>query len=167
MLNFDISNLSEGLSVRDVNILPKVVDLNNNPEFQQEIELYYEINKVGHEIFVKVTFQTKAELLCDRCLESFAVSLEQTIDLVLTSDEHILDREEEDIYMITKGTTSVDITESIRQNLLLALPVKKVCSTDCRGLCPQCGQNLNIKTCSCTHDTIDARWEALKQIKFK
>ena len=167
MLKFDISNLNEGLSVRDVDILPRTVDLGDTLEFQDEIQLHYEINKVGHEIFVKATFKTQCTLECDRCLTHFNFDIEQTIDLVLTSDENILDKEEEDIYKITESRATVDITESVRQNLLLSLPVKRVCSSKCKGLCPQCGQNLNLNTCNCTHETIDPRWEALKQVKFK
>lgn len=167
MLNFDISNLNEGLSVKDIDILPERVDLGQNSEFQQEIQLHFEINKVGHEIFVKTTFNTTTTLECDRCLTPFTFDIKQTIDLVLTHDKQIMDKEEEDIYLITEGMTKVDITESIRQNLLLALPVKKICSDNCQGLCPQCGQNLNMNLCNCKHETIDPRWEALKQIKFK
>ena len=49
--------------------------------------------------------------------------------------------------------------------VLLALPVKVTCREDCKGLCPQCGKNLNQEQCSCTNTLADPRWSALKEIR--
>jgi len=58
---------------------------------------------------------------------------------------------------------SVDLTEVVRQHLVLALPLAARCREDCRGLCPRCGTNLNTGTCACDPREIDPRLEALRQ----
>jgi uncharacterized protein len=61
---------------------------------------------------------------------------------------------------IEKGVEFVDLTEEIRESILLAFPVHPVCRPDCRGLCPRCGANRNRGSCRCKpHD--DAQWNAL------
>jgi uncharacterized protein len=58
----------------------------------------------------------------------------------------------------------IDLAHMIWEQIVLALPMKPVCKTDCQGLCPDCGVNRNIKTCSCVRDTVDPRWESLKSL---
>jgi len=58
-----------------------------------------------------------------------------------------------------------DLTDMVRQELLLALPMKPLCSEECKGLCPRCGVNLNIETCDCRVKGMDSRWEGLKDLK--
>ena len=55
----------------------------------------------------------------------------------------------------------------LREQILLAVPLKVVCRDHCRGLCPHCGKNLNIEQCSCSEPLEDPRWEALKEIRKK
>ena len=51
--------------------------------------------------------------------------------------------------------------------ILLALPVKQVCSAGCKGLCPHCGRNLNVESCDCVNTISDPRWAALEDIRKK
>ena len=53
------------------------------------------------------------------------------------------------------------------QELLVNLPLRCLCSPDCKGLCPSCGQNLNEKSCSCEQTATDPRWDALKSIRIR
>ncbi|MGL5514994.1 MAG: YceD family protein, partial [Sporomusa sp.] len=61
----------------------------------------------------------------------------------------------------------IDIIDLIRENILLAAPIKPVCSQSCRGLCPECGINLNIHTCSCISTKIDPRLAVLEKLLSK
>jgi uncharacterized protein len=54
----------------------------------------------------------------------------------------------------------------LREQVLLAVPLKVICRQDCKGLCPQCGKNLNTESCSCAEPT-DERWSALKELREK
>lgn len=61
----------------------------------------------------------------------------------------------------------LDITDDVREEALLLLPMNLLCSPDCRGLCPQCGANLNQETCSCTSEPDqDSPWSALDQLQL-
>jgi uncharacterized protein len=59
------------------------------------------------------------------------------------------------------------LEDALREQVLLALPLKTICREDCKGLCPHCGKNLNEVQCSCVDAVEDPRWSALKEIRDK
>jgi uncharacterized protein len=61
----------------------------------------------------------------------------------------------------------VELEDILREQMLLAVPIKLVCSDACKGLCPQCGKNLNSGDCHCEPVAEDPRWDALKGLKDK
>ena len=61
----------------------------------------------------------------------------------------------------------IDLRNSVREHLLLGLPITELCREDCKGLCPTCGQNLNDATCDCRPDPVDLRWQRLKELKLE
>ncbi|MBI2441504.1 MAG: DUF177 domain-containing protein [Lentisphaerae bacterium] len=70
-------------------------------------------------------------------------------------------------YPLTAANESIDLTPDIREAILLALPMSFLCSAQCRGLCPDCGANLNKAPCKCGRPGKSAAWGALDQLKFK
>ena len=64
-------------------------------------------------------------------------------------------------------TDKIDLAKDIRDYAILAVPMKKLCSEDCKGLCPKCGKNLNDGTCDCHEEKMDPRWEPLQKLKIK
>lgn len=71
----------------------------------------------------------------------------------------------DDVRVIIPDTPYLDITDDIRQAILLAVPLKLICRDDCRGLCPHCGTNWNTAMCGCEErGDVDPRWENLKNI---
>jgi uncharacterized protein len=70
----------------------------------------------------------------------------------------------DDIHYIAPDTKEIDITGEIRDTVLLTLPMKVLCSEDCRGLCAGCGANLNSESCRCAAPPADPRWEALRKL---
>jgi uncharacterized protein len=61
--------------------------------------------------------------------------------------------------------TKLAIGDILREQVLLALPMKVLCGLDCRGLCPQCGTNLNLKSCDCAKEQFNPNLDALLEIK--
>jgi uncharacterized protein len=59
------------------------------------------------------------------------------------------------------------LEDVLREQVLLAVPLKVVCREDCKGLCPTCGKNRNTEPCSCAATLGDPRWSALKEIREK
>lgn len=70
---------------------------------------------------------------------------------------------EEDFVVPVGPDDSIDLTEIVRQHLLLALPIAPRCREGCRGLCPSCGADLNAGPCGCPRDSVDPRLEALRE----
>ena len=88
----------------------------------------------GHDLLVQGTINSALNVICDRCDEEFPWQLECT-DVC---------HEYENAF----GTT-VDLTDDLREDILVALPQHFLCTEECRGLCPTCGQNLNHGSCDC------------------
>jgi uncharacterized protein len=110
---------------------------------------------------------TVVRLTCDRCLEPFdwpvSFELEETfhplIDIHTGVRLPIVPGEEE---LAMDEHHVIDLTEVVRQGLLVALPMHPLCRSDCAGLCPQCGHNLNEGSCDCPTPPGDPRWAILK-----
>ncbi len=117
-------------------------------------------------ILVTGTMATRVEMSCSRCLEPIEVALvitieeefQPTIDVISGRQ---LPMEEEDQALWIDAHHILDLTEVVRQDLLLALPAHPLCRETCAGLCPQCGQNWNEGPCDCQPDHLDLRWSAL------
>lgn len=124
-----------------------------------------EIQKMSDRYFVKTKLKTAAHFSCDRCLEEFDQALKNSFQIYFT--KKIENQEEnEDYRFLDDKTEEIDLTDTIVEYLLLALPMKKICEAGCQGLCPECGTNLNDSKCNCRHETIDPRWEILKNISI-
>ena len=119
-------------------------------------------------ILVTARLTTSEPEECSRCLEQYWQVLtpeieEEFFPIVDVATGAPVPPPEEDAFSI--GADHVlDLTEAVRQAILLARPMKPLCSEDCAGLCPDCGQNLNIATCGCRGEPVDPRWESLKQL---
>jgi uncharacterized protein len=121
-------------------------------------------------ILVTGNLVTRIETQCSRCLELVDIPLEinleeefqPTVD-VITGQR--LPMEEEDQALWIDAHHILDLTEVIRQNLLLASPLHPLCRESCAGICPQCGQNLNEGPCGCASTEIDPRWSILASFK--
>lgn len=97
---------------------------------------------------------------CDRCGEVFTLREEKTFTHKLA--QTLMDEGNDD-YIETPDFT-VELDETVISDILLNLPSKNLCKEDCKGLCPQCGRNLNGGACGCETKTVDPRMEILKQL---
>ena len=112
------------------------------------------------------------EVLCARCVEPVPQRLEGDFDLIFRpidadteTGEHSISPDETEIgYYEESGLLLEDV---VREQVLLSLPTRTLCKPDCKGLCPRCGQNQNLATCSCEQASPDARWNALAGLADK
>jgi len=93
-----------------------------------------------------------------------ATPLQLEIGVRFTEDPEALD--DPDSYPVAADATEIDVTPAVREELVLAAPRYVVCRDDCRGLCPQCGKDLNAGPCGCAPVT-EARWQPLQALKEK
>jgi uncharacterized protein len=131
--------------------------------FIEPIKYEGEIYKVDDDYLIHIDVIYKYEEICGRCLEPF-IKEERTFlsgKLVKKSDETMEDEEGEIIYY---SDEKLDLTEEIMTMVYLSLPMKPLCKVECKGICPQCGANLNVEECNCIVEDIDPRFAVLKDL---
>jgi uncharacterized protein len=105
---------------------------------------------------------------CGRCLQDFPGEAhfrfdEEFFPLVDIETGAHLTPPDDDRFTIDEHHT-LDLTEAVRQYVILERPLTPVCREDCRGLCPQCGANLNERTCSCPKTVATPAWQKLREV---
>ena len=113
--------------------------------------------------------KTELELGCSRCLEPYRTPVDTAFDLrYLPGTENAGDEEREvendDLSAAYYRDEQIDLGQLIEEQIYLVLPMKPLCRPECRGLCPQCGANLNADTCACESRWVDPRMAGLKAI---
>ncbi|MDU4959958.1 MAG: DUF177 domain-containing protein [Sporomusaceae bacterium] len=103
----------------------------------------------------------QARFVCGRCLESYLAKVE--IPFLADFREGSPERDPEADVSWYQGDC-INITEPVREALILAEPFKPICRQTCRGLCPVCGKNLNIESCACTTETINPKFAVLQKL---
>ncbi len=134
------------------------------------VEEHHGKHKVVQDIRLKGKLDTSLEVPCARCLEPVVQDVARDFDLLYrplgTDAGHeelsVTDAEAEIGYYQGGGLLLEDV---LREQVLLALPLKTVCREECKGLCPHCGKNLNEGQCGCAEQVEDPRWAALKEIR--
>lgn len=113
--------------------------------------------KVEGEIALKKFFQ------CDRCLENFTQEKKYNFSEQYKKQEQELENGFSNDLIYFSGDY-IEISDLIRETILLSQPLNNICSSDCRGLCIKCGANLNKVDCGCDRQIIDPRLEALQKL---
>lgn len=129
------------------------------------------LTRTSQGILATGKLRTRLEVACHRCLEPYEVDveldLEEEFHPTVMIDDVPLDRiakEDEDEALNIDDHHNLDLSEVIRQGLLLAVPMELVCRPDCLGLCPNCGGNRNLGECQCEQEPVDPRWSALQDL---
>ena len=127
------------------------------------------IQQSGAKVTVSGDISAELSLECDRCLKPLSIPVSNAFRVEYVTPEvyqagegaELLD---EDLSLSVFDGAVLDIDELVREQLLLALPAQVLCREDCKGLCPVCGGDRNLKDCSCQETEIDPRWAGLKEI---
>lgn len=135
---------------------------------QTEVDL--QASRAEEEVALLGSVRAVVGFECDRCLATLSVAVEQSFDLVYVpplgiGDEHEL--EEDDLSLGFYHDGMIDIDDLAREQIELALPMARLCADECKGLCPECGANLNTGACGCDPTPVDARWASLMELKSK
>jgi len=127
----------EGLSAKE-SLATAPYDLDTEDvQIVSPFEVSYQLILEGGDLFVHLSLFCVMRLTCARCLALYESPLVKEVDLT---------------YPIEK-TKGIDLTEDIRQEILLEYPMKPLCQEGCKGVCGVCGQNLNEGECPCTKET--------------
>ncbi|HEY8909209.1 MAG TPA: DUF177 domain-containing protein [Desulfosporosinus sp.] len=133
--------------------------------FQTPVRVQLQVNNTGKAMLVHGTIDTELKATCGRCLEPFVYPLSLTFQ-----DEWIFRAQATEDLLETAlllDKDEIEINERIFEQIVLALPMKFICSAECQGLCPTCGANRNLSPCRCGEDNIDPRLAALAKWQSK
>jgi uncharacterized protein len=106
---------------------------------------------------------------CSRCLAKISFKNELSFRTAFAYSDDLTDEQEveldlEDLELSIAEEDEVDLVDIIREQLMLSLPARPLCSEDCKGLCEVCGGDLNKVDCNCKQEETDPRWAALKDL---
>lgn len=110
--------------------------------------------------------EIKVGLNCEKCLKKIT----KTVKIPHTERQFLLNEpkttdDPNDLYLVDKKHMTIDLTEALRQEIILHLPVVQVCSQSCKGICPKCGTDLNKKKCKCKIEPEDEDAKPLASLK--
>ncbi len=141
----------EGMVV-DGQIAAGELDIENEDRisFPDLVDYRFELSVVSGGLLARGEASTRSRCRCDRCLVYFDFSV-KLVELCY--------------FVPVKEDETVDLTEPIRQDILLLFPQRLVCDADCRGLCGKCGQNLNVRLCECEErEETESVWRELDKL---
>jgi uncharacterized protein len=121
------------------------------------------VTRTPQGILLQADFQALSNLECVRCLTTF----QQTLKIDFTELYAFSQRYITDSGLLMPETGIIDLTPILREYILLEIPISPLCRSDCKGLCPICGNNLNESTCNHEDDSGDPRLVALKSLLDK
>lgn len=159
-----------------------ISDISSKPNNKKQIELALNINSVDDNgevikfntpvdflgyimnkddlIVLDGSIKTELILKCSRCLEDFTYPINLNV-----YEEFLLRPNYDDIDdKIILKNDYIDLEQVVESNILMSLPIKRLCKNDCKGLCQCCGTNLNFSTCNCEKRDIDPRLAMLKEL---
>lgn len=144
---------------------PEALELNaEGVTFEKPIKVEIKVAKSQDQLICRGKVQTSVKLECSRCLAPYDKDLSSDLDFVidLSGNSAGVKSEEEDYFFVDSNATFFEIDDLVREAIILSLPLKPLCSEDCKGLCPICGTDLNRSQCSCVKEKTDSRWDQLK-----
>lgn len=127
------------------------------------------IDKAGKEVLIRGVLSGDVVFSCGRCLKEFERELSVDVDLAYLEKEFVKGEDDEpeavsedDLETCLYENNEIDLKELFQEQLILNMPIKPLCSEECKGLCPHCGTNLNETACNCEVVRTDPRLSVLK-----
>jgi uncharacterized protein len=135
-----------------------------------QADLRGKANRGSRGVDLTARLEARVELNCSRCLETFATSIEADFFLIIVPEavefgvgEAETSEEDASLFYAPEGKAELELIAA--EQILLHLPLKPVCDSDCQGLCPTCGADRNQIECGCRSETIDPRLAPLLDLK--
>lgn len=134
-MKFNINQITpEGLTLLE-EFSPQILDLEIEPiKFHTSVKAKADISKISNVITVHLSLDGRMYSHCSRCLKEFDIELKKDVELNFPVDNK---------------NPIIDLDPDIREEIILDYPIKPLCRLDCKGLCPECGKNLNEGICNC------------------
>ena len=140
----------------------------------ENVKVKGKLKRIDHEVFFTGELQTLLQVICTRCLKPFSLPVKNKIQVHFVPKVKYRSRgsefeiKETDIEKEVYHEDLIDLRASVRDQILLDLPLISVCQKDCKGICPACGNDFNANQCECKNEEeINPRFAVLKNLKDK
>ncbi len=131
---------------------------NHNTDQSSAMDVSARVYRSGDLLWIHMTYEGMVQFVCDRCLRPSQYPVSGEIKRQLSN----VDEFDVEWFIIENG--KIDLAQVIVDDLVVELPIQLICSDDCKGLCAQCGANLNETSCQCESESIDPRLASLKNL---
>jgi uncharacterized protein len=137
-------------------------------ELARPLQVELTAREVGDGVLVRGTLRTAVRHACRRCLEPVQHEVDEHVDLFFAAPMEGEDEGADDgeVYPLPPRGDLLDLTDAVREQVVLAAPEFALCREECRGLCPTCGTDLNQGACDCVPEAAPTPWDALKNVTF-
>jgi uncharacterized protein len=140
-------------------------------DFETPLQSEVKIRKAGPSVLIAGKVETTLRLQCVRCLKEFSYPLSTTFELTLhplkvapDAEETELGSEEMEASFFEGG--EIHLSEIACEQIFLEIPYQPLCQEACKGLCPSCGQDLNLSSCGCVKEELTSGFSVLKKLKL-
>lgn len=164
-MKIKFTNYDDG--IHHFEFLENVDNLNLNERFFGKLKINCKMDKSHHQIVIDCDINLTAELTCDRCMTEFERDYSEHFQSIYfnTYGNDNANEDELGIYFLSPNEDKIDIATDVTETMNLALPMKVLCTDECKGLCSVCGQSLNEVECNCDTNVENPVWEKLKELK--
>ena len=172
-MNIDLIALEKSPYPFEYTFSPGEIDLESETvKLKDDVRIEGVLTKHIAQTDIEGEIFTAAELECTRCLQTTAQSFEFPFEAAFVTPENYTAAKEaelnaRDLDVSIFDGAEIDLSELVREQIILNLPEQVFCSEGCKGLCAKCGANRNLIDCKCVEKEADPRWAALRELKSK
>lgn len=162
-MKINIQNLTDGLHEVSEQAEPLFVSEKLKRFYPELFQVDVTLDKFGKDYRVDVHLRTTAHYICHRCLSPYTSKFDVT-QRQLYQAGPVRGGGDTDIIEISTNAIEIDLNPLMKEMVILNHPIKMLCKEDCKGICPNCGADLNHEACRCGEEVIDPRWEQLRKL---
>ena len=169
----DLNSLERPVLDFDFALSPENIDLESEEiKLKGAIEVKGKLTKAIVQVTIEGEIFAGALIECARCLQPVERRLQIPFKTeFVTAENYTAAKEAElntkDLDVAIYEGDKIDLTEIVREQILLELSEQVFCKEDCHGFCRQCGANRNLVDCNCLEKEVDPRWQGLRELKIK
>lgn len=159
------TNYSDG--VHHIELKKSAEKLNLGEPFSGDVLLNCKMDKSLSQIVFDCNLSVTADLTCDRCTKEYKSEINSKFQIIYLFSKESVNEEDLNVHYLSPETDKIDLAPDTIEYCKLSIPLKNLCSENCKGLCPKCGADLNDKTCNCDKEKINPVWDKLQNLKGK
>ena len=169
----DLTSLQGSVLEFDFALSPEKIDLEGEDvKLKNAVKFRGKLTKAIVQINVEGEISADAIVECARCLQPVERHLQIPFKSeFVTAENYTTTKEAElkadDLDVAVYEGDKIDLTEIVREQILLELSAQVFCKEDCQGFCRKCGANRNLINCNCLEKEVDPRWQGLRELKTK